>query len=126
MEWFVILGALAAFGCVCALWALLGWLLPGGKGSAAVCVLTPGLGELSAVRRLVWLRDWGFLKGPILLVDCGLSEEERQALAARWPDLEVCNLEALAARLELERNGFDGTGNGNHPGRDQRRGVSEL
>ena len=104
MEGFLVLGTLAAFGCVCAAWALLGWLIPGGKSGAVVCLCHPGLGELNAVRRFLWLRDWGFLRCPILLVDCGLSPEERQTLAALSEHTEFCELEALPARLELERN----------------------
>lgn len=126
MVRFLIMGTLAAFGCICGVWALLGWLLPGGKDCAAVCLCYPGLREMATVRRLLGLRDWGILKCPILLVDCGLSEEERQVFTRLSCYLEFCEMGALAARLELERNGFDGTGDGDHSGRHQRRGVSEL
>ncbi len=102
MEYFIV-GMLAAFGLLCALWALLGWALPGDGNSAAVCLCHAGLKEINAVRKLLWLRDWGFLKCPVLLVDCGLSEEEKRQLSKLSDYIEFCELEALAARLELER-----------------------
>ena len=72
---FVLMGALAAFGLVCALWAAAGWLLPGGRGAAAVCLCRPGLKELRTVRGL-----------------CRLGQ-----------GIEFCGLEELPARLERER-----------------------
>ena len=32
MGWYVLLGTLAAYGALSALWAALGWLLPGLRG----------------------------------------------------------------------------------------------
>ena len=36
MGWYVLLGTLAAYGALSALWAALGWLLPGLRGCALV------------------------------------------------------------------------------------------
>ena len=108
------MGALAAWGVLCALWAALGWLLPDGKGCALVCVGRPDIGILS---RWKWLRGLGLLRCPLIAVTEDLLEDS---------ETEQCSREDLLARLEMERNRFNGTGNGNHPGRHQRRGISEL
>ena len=126
MEENVLIGALAAFGLLSAVWAAGGWLLPGGRDGMAVCFCLPGLKQLSTVRRWHWLREVGLLRCPVILVDCGLSEKEKKELARWCNETELCSQEALCERLELERNRFDGTGNGNHSGRGKRRGVSEL
>ena len=114
MGGYVILGMLAAFGCLCAVWASFGWLLPGLKG----CVLVyAGIPEGETLARYKLLRGIGMLDCPMLIV----AETE-------WEDsdIEICSREALLSRLEWERKRFDGTGNGDHSGHHQRGGVSEL
>ena len=110
----VILGTLAAFGALCAVWTVLGWLLPGLKGCALVCVGTP---EEEILARYRFLQGIGLLDCPMLVVTD--TEEERT-------DIEICGGKDLLSRLELERVKIDGTGNGDPPGRHQRSGVSEL
>ena len=104
MVWYLCMGVLAAFGALCALWACFGFLLPGGAGGAVVCMCRPGGRELALVRRCRWLRELGLLRSPVLLVDCGLEPWEREALAQMGRGVEICGLEELPARLELERN----------------------
>lgn len=115
MAGYILLGTLAAFGAFSVLWALLGWLLPSGRGCALVCFGMPDEGILSRYR---WLRDLGLLNVPLLIVAEEGGTEHRGT--------EICSGEELLPRLEWERNRFDGTGNGDHSGRHQRRGVSEL
>ena len=114
MAGYIILGTLAAFGALSMLWALLGWLLPCGRGCILVCRGVPDVGILSRVR---WLRGMGFLDCPLVAV---VPE------GTDLPDdmIELCTAEALLLRLELERK--HGTGTGDPPGRGQCRGVSEL
>jgi len=107
MGGIVFMGALAAFGFLCALWAAAGWLLPGGKQGVAVCFCTPGLGQLSTLQRWYWLHCVGLVRCPILAVDCGLSEAERREVQRLGKVVEICMPEVLADRLELERNQFD-------------------
>ena len=99
MTAFLIFGVLAAFGALAVLWALLGFLLPGQRGTAMVH-LCRGKQE-AAVRRWSWLRDLGLLHCPLILVDCPPCERER--LARNRHGVEFCGLEDLAARLEQER-----------------------
>ena len=115
MLGYFVVGTLAAFGFFCVLWALLGWLLPGGKGSALVCYGTP---DEEILNRSKWLKDMGLLDVPLLIV----AEETE----VTYPGTEICSREELLPRLERERNRYHGTGDGDHSGRHQRRGVSEL
>ena len=110
----MILGTLAAFGLFCAAWTLFGWLLPGLKGWALVCKGNPCEETFC---RIKWLKAMGLLNCPLLIVaETGEFN----------PDVEICSGENLLSRLEMERNRFDGTGNGDHSGHHQCGGVSEL
>ena len=108
MANWIILTILAAFGALCALWAMLGFLLPGQRGAAMVCICCGD--EEPLLRHYGWLRGMGLLKGPLLLVDSGLTEEERIRLLKGRQGVEICSPEELYFRLEQERNNFDGTG----------------
>ena len=114
MAMFVLMGALAAWGFLCALWAALGWLLPDGRGCALVCVGQPDMGIVS---RWKWLKGLGLLRCPLIAITEDPHEDS---------ETEQCSRENLLFRLEMERNRFNGTGNGNYPGRHQRRDISEL
>lgn len=114
MAGYVVLGMLAAFGCLCALWVSFGWLLPGLRGCALVCWEVPDEGIL---RRVKWMKGLGALDCPLLVVaEAGESST----------DMEICSGKDLLSRLEMERKRFDGTGNGDHTGHHQRGGISEL
>ena len=120
----LLLGVLAAFGLVCAVWAVFGVWISGARGWAAVCFCGPG--GAAALRRCCWLRDWGLLRGPILAVHRGLSRERLQSLSRELENVEFCSLEELPARLELELEKFAGTGDADPTGHCSRSGVSEL
>ena len=107
MAGFVFLGTAAAFGVFCAVWAMFGWLMSGGEGGALVCRCRPGCSELPLIRRYIFLRELGLVKMPLLLIDCALPAEELTALRRKCRSIELCSLEALPARLELERNRID-------------------
>ena len=97
MGWYVLLGFLAAYGALSALWAGLGWLLPGLQGSALVYMGTPAEGIR---RRYRWLRGLGLMNCPFLAVT-----EDGQT-----DDTESCGREELIARLTREAERFGGTG----------------
>jgi hypothetical protein len=106
----IILSVLAAFGVLCVIWALFGFLLPGQRGAVLVCLCRPGNKEEVIIRHYGWLRDLGLSKAPLLLVDGGLTEEERARLLQCRQGVEICSPEELIFRLEQERNRLDGTG----------------
>ena len=114
MLGYVILGLLAAFGALCVLWTAFGWLLPGLRGCVLVCYGQP---DAEIFTKYKCLRGLGLLDCPFLII----SDERMDD-----PGVENCTGEDLLSRLEMERNRFDGTGNGDHSGHDQRDRVPEL
>lgn len=115
MVGYLVIGILAAFGVLAMLWAIFGSMLPDCRGCALVCWDVPDEGIVS---RYWWLTGVGLLRCPLIAV-----------VSAETPVLEPaerCTGEALLARLEWERRKSDGTGIGDHSGRHQRRGISEL
>lgn len=104
MATLIILALLAAFGVLSVMWALFGFLLPGQRGTAMVCLCRGDGEEESVLRHYGWLRDLGFVRCPLLLVDCGITEEERARLLTLKQGVEICTMEELSSRLEQERN----------------------
>ncbi len=108
MGW-VILGTLAAFGALCALWAVFGCFLAKDKDLYLVCRGKPGEETLAYLN---WLRGLGILRCPLIV--------------AEEPEMKICDGEGLLSPLEWEKNRFNGTGDGDHSGHHQRGGVPEL
>ncbi len=81
MAGFVIIGVLAAFGTLCALWVLFGFLLPRPRGCRLVYFCDGR--EESVLRRYFWLRDLGFLRCPLVLIGSGLADTRRQQIALK-------------------------------------------
>lgn len=110
MAMWVVMGALAAFGLLCSLWMLLGWLISGGEGGCVVCICRSGGGEAAFIRRSLWLKGLGLLRGPILLVNDRLQPREAALLGRFAPDAILCSPEELFSWLEVERERIGGTG----------------
>lgn len=105
----VIMGALAAFGAFCGLWVLAGWLLTAGQGGITVLLCVGKWKPVPFVRRWCFLRELGLFRGELLLVDLGMTPGEKERLEnCRF--VEICRLEELESRLELERNQIERTG----------------
>ena len=107
MATWIVLSVLAAFGALCALWVLFGFLLPGQRGSVTVCLCRGGGAEEPLIRRHRWLHDVGLTHSPLILLDGGLTEEERARLTRQG--ITVCDVAELTARVEQERKKLDGT-----------------
>lgn len=94
MAWCILIGTLAAFGGMCALWALFGWLLSGGRKGVVVYSGGSEAETMAFARRLLWLRDWGVLQCPLAVVDTGLDEAVRAQLTEKgielWGPAELC------------------------------------
>lgn len=107
MFWNVLLGALVAFGVLCALWTLVGCLvLPRGRRGTMVFFCGPG--ERAKVETILRYYDWvyglGAFAGRLLVVVDGMAPEELYPLTRRrsgW--IEICRREDLPRRLEVER-----------------------
>ena len=91
----IVLVVLAAFGLLCALWACLGFLLPGQSGVVMV-YRCRGESVDALVRRYRWMRDLGLIRCPLLIVDEGMSPQQRKFLENR-PGIRVCDMAELIA-----------------------------
>ena len=108
MAALIILAVLGAFGLLCAMWVLFGFLLPGQRGAAAVLLCRGDPTEEAVLRRYLWLYNAGLVRCPLLLVDCGLTSGQRVWLS-QYP-ITLCTLEELTDQLEQERNQLGRTG----------------
>lgn len=107
MAAYLIIIVLAAFGFLCALWVVFGFLLSGHRGASTVCLCKSGLAEEPVIRRYLWLYHLGLLKSPILLVDCGLSQLERRNLSQMGVGITLCSPNDLLILLKQERDYLD-------------------
>ena len=109
----VILGALAAFGALCALWLTAGAGLPGEGAGVMVCIWRGGPEDRGLVIR--WRLQWelGLLRGRLAVVCRGLTAEDRRFLARWGRNVEIWETD-------------DGEGIGDYPGRHRRCDLSEL
>lgn len=105
MATWIVLGVLAAFGALSVLWALFGFLLPGQRGAVTVCLCRGKGAEEQLIRRQRWLRDMGLIHCPLILLDGGLTEREKESLTRGG--LTVCDMAELSARIEQERKKLD-------------------
>ena len=98
MAFWIVITVLAAFGLLCALWACFGFLLPGQKGVTMVYYCR---GERldALIRRHRWLRDMGLLSCRLIIVDGGMTEQQRQLLANKQ-GVEICDRQSLLSRIE--------------------------
>ena len=108
MTALIVLTVLGAFGLLCALWILFGFLLPGQRGAAVVFLCHGEAGEEAVLRRYLWLYNSGLVRCPLLLVDCGLSRKERTRL--EHSPIILCTPEELQDKLEQERMHLGRTG----------------
>lgn len=97
MIGYFVLGTLAAFGLVSALWVLYGLLLPPDRDGVIYAPGRPGAAENSFARRYLWLRELGLLREELTMVDFGISDAERDWLTERG--VTVCAPEQLAERM---------------------------
>ncbi len=97
MGWYVLFALMAAFGVLCALWVLFGWLLLPVRGE---WLLYPGRqGGLSFVPVYLWLRDLGLVRCPLIVADLGLDREEKMYLEEKG--IEVYSPAELPERLGM-------------------------
>lgn len=108
MAALIVLAVFGAFGLLCAVWVLFGFLLPGQRGAAAVLLCRGEPAEEAVLRRYLWLYNTGFVRCPLLVVDCGLTGGQRIWLS-QYP-ITICTPEELTELLEQERNQLGRTG----------------
>jgi hypothetical protein len=108
MAALIVLTVLGAFGLLCALWAVFGFLIPGGRGAATVLLCRGEAGEEAVVQRYLWLYNTGLIRSPLLIVDCGLSAKDRNWLQQH--PITICTAQELQEKLEQERAHLGRTG----------------
>ena len=101
MAGFVVIGTLAAFGLLCMLWALFGWIFSCGKGGFIVCLCRRDGAQEAFLQRVRLLRQLGLLKAPVVLV--GTPQPVWDWIKKEDFEL-VSSVEGLSDILELERN----------------------
>ena len=84
---YVLLGLLAAFGLVCMMWVLFGFLLPGSRRCTVVVLCSPEQ-ETALLRRLLWLRELGLLRCGIYLSGRGLTDHQRRYIQRKYRSVE--------------------------------------
>ena len=94
----ILLGTLAAFGLVSALWVLYGLFLPPDRDGVLYAPAKPGVTERSFARRYLWLRELGLLRCSLTMVDYGISGSERDWLTDRG--ITICSPAELSAGLK--------------------------
>ena len=104
MVWFIVIGVAAAWGLLSVACLLFGWLLPKDRRGMMLYFCKEETCAESVIFGYRWLRELGFLAGPLLLVDSTSTQKEREILEQRYPGIEFCSLAELPARLELERD----------------------
>lgn len=103
MAWYmIVLGVLAAFGLLCALWALFGWCFGSDRGGILLC-LCRGKEHPHLLTRYRLLHRFGLLRCPLILVDSPLPPQAQDIARRAQPGIEFCTLEELPARLETEK-----------------------
>ena len=81
MAGFVLIGALAAFGLICAVWIGCGFFLPDTRSGGSVLTGPLQGNTLAAARRWIWLREMGLLYSPLIAVQDSFSEAEQEWLS---------------------------------------------
>lgn len=97
----------AALGLAALAWLAFGYLLlPGELLQGGLYAVLPAVGDGERLerdlRRLLWLRDSGGARVPIIIADAGLSPRGRQvahALLRRYGGTVLCPLERLGEYL---------------------------
>lgn len=97
MTILLILCVLAACGVLSLLWAFLGVFLPGQRGLEMIYTCR-GEPIDALLRRCRWLQDMGLVRGKLIIVDDGMTEQQKDLLAEK-PNVEICAREQLAERV---------------------------
>ncbi len=100
MIWFVLVGFLAAVGFLTILWLCAGFFVPTCR-RGTVGIHCPQGAETALLRRYCWLRDLGFVRCRIVLLDSALSPQEQKALTEHYPGVAFATKEQW--NLDRER-----------------------
>ena len=124
MVWCVILGFLAAFGLLCALWVLFGLILPCKTNCQTAVVCCDGQ-ALAVIRRFCRMRQMGLTRSELTVLDSALTNHQQQLIQKRYPYIRFCTRQAWLSGEDRECLRF-GSGDGDPAGYHRCGGVPEL
>lgn len=122
MLGYVVIALLAAMGLMSLCWCAAGWLLPVCRDGWLLC--PAGEDGPAFVPVYLWLKSLGLVRCPLVVLDLGMDGQRRQYLQEK--EIVVCTPEQLPELAAGVGERTIGGRNADHPGRSQRRGVSEL
>ena len=103
MGLYICAGMLAAFGMWGIIWTVLGWLcLP--RESGMICLSGTGAHMEADIHRWNRLRSWNLVTGRLIVIDKGLTEQEKMNILRVGREIEFCRPEDLPARLKIGEN----------------------
>lgn len=124
MFWHFLMGFLAAFGALCAIWVLFGLVIPGSvRCHVAVCC--PKGREIAVIRRFCRLRELGLIHSELTVLDSGLNRKQQHYIHKKYPFITFRSREG---RLTGQGRGraSDDAGTGDLAGNHRCGGLSEL
>lgn len=123
MFWYILMGFLAAFGALCALWVLFGLLLPGSI-RCHTAIFCPKNREIAVIRRFCRLRELGLTRSDLTVLDSSLNGTQQRYIQRKYPYIKFSTRQAWLAGQGKEGPFIAGTGDftGNHRGG----GIPEL
>lgn len=123
MFWYVLMGFLAAFGALCALWVLFG-LLFHAPIRCHLAVTCPKNGEITVIRRFCRFRELGMIHSDLTVLNSELNARQQHAIRKKFPYIRFMNRQSWLSEYAEEDASRAGTGDltGNH----RSGGVSEL
>ena len=101
----IVLVVLAGFGALSLLWAVFGGLLPSPRGMVLMLSCTDLTEAEMAVHRHRWLTGIGVLRCPLVVIDGGLSEAERQTFQRKGIEILDPDMIGGLFRQELGPDG---------------------
>ncbi len=124
MFWYVMFGFLAAFGFLCAIWAVWG-LLSKGRVKCSMAVICPRGHEIAVIRRFCHLRQFGLTCSELTVLNTALSPEQQRYIHTRYPYIHFGTGRSWLAGQG--REWFDyANGNGDSAGNHHGCGIPEL
>ena len=124
MFWYVLFGFFAAFGMLCALWAVFGKFLPA-SGQCDAAVVCKKEREIPMLRRYCWLWGLGLTGCDLTVIDSGLNPAQQRYIRQRYPQIHFCSRQDWLDG-KGKANAAYAPGNGDPAGHHCGSGVSEL
>lgn len=124
MIWYIFLGFLAAFGLLCILWILFGFLLPGSV-RCRIAVICPRGREIATIRRFCLLREFGLLRFELVVINSALNPRQKRFIAEKYPFIRFCSQQTWLFGVEGRQTACESR-TGDPPGNNCRSGISEL